>query len=204
MPRRIISLLIACYAIAFAFGAMAAIRWPSLMMFADLILQEEPVSGLGSFDWRALGIAYGAPYFLAALCLYAAAITVAEKKRGSFAWYLMGCVSGFPCVFLVDFEPGWWQNPSAGEGAVAGAAAAALLLGIALWMLRQGQTCKPRPEPVEDPVAETPPAIVTADTEVSKPRTRKPVPAAVARQRAMFAAQGRKMLSRQRRKQQIV
>ena len=205
MPRRLISLLIACYAIAFAFGALAAIRWPSLMMFADLVLLEEPVSGLGAFDWRELGIAYGAPYFLAALCLYASAITVAEKKRGSFAWFIMGCIAGFPCVFLVDFEPGWWQDPSAGEGAVAGAAAAAILLGLALWMLRQGQRRKPQPDQKapEEPASlqEIIQALAAEEPEAPKPTVRKPVPAAIARQRAMFAADGKKMLARQRRRQ---
>ena len=62
MPRRLIALLIALYAIAFAFGAMAAIRWPSLMMVASFMLEEEAMAGLTGIDWRELGIAYGAPY----------------------------------------------------------------------------------------------------------------------------------------------
>ena len=57
MPRRLIALLIALYAIAFAFGAMAAIRWPSLMMVANVMLEDEAaMAGIAGIDWRQLGI----------------------------------------------------------------------------------------------------------------------------------------------------
>ncbi|MDG1825972.1 MAG: hypothetical protein P8H62_06855 [Henriciella sp.] len=200
MPRSIIALLIALYAIAFAFGAMAAIRWPSLMMMAAFVLEDDAMAGLSGIDWRELGIAYGAPYFLAALCLYASALSLGKKKRSAMIWYLMGCVAGFPCVFLVDFETGWWRDPSVGEGAVAGAAAAAILLGIAVWQLIQ----KPKQSVLEQapqvPAAQAPIIVNPAvEAQPAKPSRRKPVPAAIARQRAAWAAEGRKMLARQRR-----
>ncbi len=203
MSRRLIALLIALYAIAFAFGAMAAIRWPSLMMVANLLLEDEAaMAGVAGIDWRQLGIVYGAPYFLAALCLYAAALSLGNKKRAARVWYGMGVVAGFPCVFLVDFEPGWWQDPSAGEGAVAGAAAGAVLLGIAVWELCRKP--KRQPEPVmAHPAGE--PQVVYVQTPAPEPETpqkrkyRRPVPAAIARQRAHFAAEGRRMMARQRR-----
>lgn len=201
MPRRLIALLIALYAIAFAFGAMAAIRWPSLMMLASFMLEDEAMTGLTGIDWRALGIVYGAPYFLAALCLYAAALSLGNKKRSAGIWYLMGVVAGFPCVFLVDFEPGWWQDPSAGEGAVAGAAAGAILLGIAVWELCRKR--KPKAEPAVQPVDGQQVVYVQAPAlepdKKPKRKYRKPVPAAIARQRAHFAAEGRRMMARQRR-----
>lgn len=201
MPRRLIALLIALYAIAFAFGAMAAIRWPSLMMLASFLLEEEAMTGLTGIDWRQLGIVYGAPYFLAALCFYAAALSLGNKQKAAQLWYFMGAIAGFPCVFLVDFEAGWWRDPSAGEGAVAGAAAGAVLLGIAVWVL-----CR-SPKPVIAAPAEAPQdaqVIVMAQALAeaqSNPKRhyRKPVSAAVARQRAHFAAEGRKMMARQRR-----
>jgi len=200
MPRRLIALLIALYAIAFAFGAMAAIRWPSLMMVASFMLEDEAMAGLSGIDWRELGIAYGAPYFLAALCFYAAALSLGNRKKAARLWYFLGAIAGFPCVFLVDFETGWWRDPSAGEGAVAGAAAGALLLGIAVLELCRTPKAKvvaePRPAPDEQVV------ITTAAAEPrEKPRKqyRRPVPAAIARQRAHFAAEGRKMMARQRR-----
>lgn len=202
MPRRLIALLIALYAIAFAFGAMAAIRWPSLMMLAGFVLEDDAMAGLSGIDWRELGIAYGAPYFLAALCFYAAALSLGNKQRAARLWYLMGVVAGFPCVFLVDFEPGWWQDPSAGEGAVAGAAAGAILLGVAVWELCRKQA--PKPEvPAEVPGAQQV-IYVQAPVEAAQKsereiRYRKPIPAAIARQRAHFAAEGRKMRARQRR-----
>ena len=201
MPRRLIALLIALYAIAFAFGAMAAIRWPSLMMLASFVLEEEAMTGLTGIDWRQLGIVYGAPYFLAALCFYAAALSLGNKQKAARMWYFMGAIAGFPCVFLVDFEAGWWRDPSAGEGVVAGAAAGAVLLGIAVWEL-----CR-SPKPVMTAPAEAPQdaqVIVMAQALAeaqSKPKRqyKKPVSAAVARQRAHFAAEGRKMMARQRR-----
>jgi hypothetical protein len=200
MSRSIIALLIALYAIAFAFGAMAAIRLPSLMMMAAFVLEDDAMAGLSGIDWRELGIAYGAPYFLAALCLYASALSLGKKKRSAMIWYLMGCVAGFPCVFLVDFESGWWRDPSVGEGAVAGAAAAAILLGIAVWQLIQ----KPKQSVLEQapqaPAVQAPIIVNPAvEAQPVKPSRRKPVPAAIARQRAAWAAEGRKMLARQRR-----
>jgi len=201
MPRRLIALLIALYAIAFAFGAMAAIRWPSLMMLASFMLEEEAMAGLTGIDWRELGIAYGAPYFLAALCFYAAALSLGNKQKAASLWYFMGAVAGFPCVFLVDFEAGWWRDPSAGEGAVAGAAAGAVLLGIAVWELcRSPKPAKPQAQNVEPDQQIIVSPEPEPDTE-RKPRRRyrKPVPAAILRQRAHFAAEGRKMMARQRR-----
>lgn len=197
MPRRLIALLIAIYAIAFAFGAMAAIRWPSLIMFASLMLEQEPLAGLAGFDWRQIGILYGAPYFLAALCLYAAAMCVNERKKGSLIWYAMGCISGFPCVFLVDFETGWWRDPSAGEGAVVGAAGGALLLAIAVWNLRKRYR-KPVQQHADTHTQPAP--VLIAPVEAPKPvkkRVYRPVPPAIARQRAHFAAEGRRMRERQ-------
>ncbi|WOR14121.1 hypothetical protein RYZ27_10110 [Hyphomonas sp. FCG-A18] len=192
MPRQIIALLIAFYAIAFAFGAMAAIRWPSIMMFAALVLEKDPLEGLPAIDWRELGIVYGAPYFLAALSLYASALTVGQRARGGVLWYIMGCTAGFPCVFLVDFETGWWRDPSVGEGAVAGAAAGAILLGIAVWLLRQGQ--KPKGKKIKQEPTEAP-AIIAPLVSAKKP-LRRPVAPAIARQRAHFAAEGRKMMAK--------
>lgn len=200
MPRRLIALLIALYAIAFAFGAMAAIRWPSLMMVASFMLEDEAMAGLTGIDWRELGIAYGAPYFLAALCFYAAALSLGNRQKAARLWYFLGAVAGFPCVFLVDFETGWWRDPSAGEGAVAGAAAGALLLGIAV--LELCRTPKSKAEAAPEPVTEEQIVVTAATAEpASKPRKQyhRPVPAAIARQRAHFAAEGRKMRARQRR-----
>ena len=197
MPRLLISLLTACYAIAFAFGAMAAIRWPSLMMLANLLFEDNAVASLNAIDWRQLGIAYGAPYFLAGLCLYASALAVSRKRKGAFTWFIMGSIAGFPCVFLVDFEPGWWQDPSAGEGAVAGAALGAILLAIAIWNLRPR---RPRPAPaatVPAPALASPaPLLVQTAPSPQMPKPRRVAPA-IARQRAMWAAQGRR--ARQRR-----
>jgi len=198
MPRQTIALLIALYAIAFAFGAMAAIRWPSLMMVAAFMLEGDATQGLPNIDWRELGIAYGAPYFLSALCLYASAMMVSQRRRGSVLWYLMGCVSGFPCVFLVDFESGWWRDPGIWEGAVAGGASGAVLLGIAVWLLRGRNQATEKTDPVSDVNAEAPETAKVIVAATPKPKRRRQVAPAIARQRAHFAAQGRRMRERER------
>lgn len=199
MPRRLISFLIACYAIAFAFGAMAAIRWPSLMMVAEFLVQQkqavDPIDGIDQIDWRRVGIAHGAPYFLAAFCLYASALSLSNRKRGTLIWYVMGVVAGFPCVFLVEFQAGWWQNPSAGQGAIFGAAAGAVLLGAAVWLLRRRV-----PQPIPDAADEGPAeALKPAKPKKKKRPVYRPVPPAIALQRQRFAAEGRAMLERERR-----
>ena len=204
VPRRIIALLIALYAIAFAFGAMAAIRWPSLMMLASFTLEADPLAEAASINWRELGIIYGAPYFLAAVCLYTSAMMLSKKRGGAMIWYLLGCTAGFPCVFLVNFEAGWWQAPSAGEGAIAGAAITAVLLAIAVWNLRQRKAVEQNPLIAGQPkLNQQPPVVTETVAETPKPAKRKqrrPMPAAIARQRAQFAADGRKMLARQHRR----
>ena len=171
-------------------------------MVAGFMLEDDAMAGLAGVDWRELGIAYGAPYFLSALCLYAAALSLGNKQRSALLWYLMGVIAGFPCVFLVDFEPGWWQDPSTGEGAVAGAAAGAVLLGIAVLELCRKPKQKPPVEPI-DPTQQQviyvqAPDPADAAKPVVKTKYRRPVPAAIARQRAHFAAEGRKMMARRR------
>lgn len=210
MLRKFIALMIAAYAIAFAFGALAAVRWPSIMMAVTATLAEgAPNTGFEDVNWRELGILYGAPYFLAALCFYASAVMVSARRHGSLTWFLMGCAAGFPCAFMVDFEPGWWSNPSAGEGAVAGAGVAAVLLAMAVLELR-------RRKPTATAAAEASGRLVSRDTGeeyvivpatpitapvAAKPTVRRigPMSPAIARQRAHFAAEGAKMAARRRR-----
>lgn len=198
MPRQTIALLIALYAIAFAFGAMAAIRWPSLMMVAALVLEGDATQGLPDIDWRELGIAYGAPYFLSALCLYASAMMVSQRRRGGVLWYLMGFISGFPSVFLVDFEAGWWHDPGIWEGAVAGGAAGAVLLGLAVWLLRGRKRVAEEACKVETAAPQSDTAIFVATPTKPKAKRRRRVAPAIVCQRAHFAAQGRRMRERQR------
>lgn len=206
MPRQTIALLIAVYAIAFAFGAMAAIRWPSIMMLLAFMLEADAMQGVPDVNWRELGIAYGAPYFLAALCLYAAAIMVSQRRRGSVIWYAMGCVAGFPCMFLVDFEAGWWRDPGVWEVAASGGAAGAVLLGIAVWLLRgRAERAQPAHQAVKDSSVSPDTVVITPEPNVqakprSKPKRRRPVPPAIAQQRARWAREGRAMLAREQRR----
>jgi hypothetical protein len=205
MLRKLIALMVLCYALAFAFGAMTAVRWPTLMMMIGWMADGDVAGGVSNADWRELGIAHGAPYLLASLCFYAASVMISARREGSIAWYIFGCAAGFPVAYLVSFETNWWANPSAAEGAVAGAGVAAILLGIAIWDLRKRPAQQTKvsesslpvlqlvpqsaPEPQIQPVA---PTIMR----------RKPVmvPAAIARQRASFAAYGRKMNAKRTRR----
>lgn len=202
MPRQLIAILITCYAIAFAFGAFTAVRWPSLMMIVAMMADTSTANAATQVDWRELGIAHGAPYMLAALCFYAAGAMVAKRRKGGILWYIMGLVAGFPIIFLATFERNWWQNPSPAEGAISGAACGALLLLIAVWELRFR---KPKPQaPVQTEQDLSAQAALQQEqilalkalAEQNTPRKSKPVPAAIARQRASFAYHGRKMKSR--------
>lgn len=212
MSRRLIALLIAGLAIVFAFGALTAIRWPSIMMFLTLFFHPDPSLGLDGINWRELGIVYGAPYFLASLCYYAASVSIACKRPGSVLWYGMGMVASFPVFYLVDFEEGWWRDPSGPEGMVAGGVMIILLLGLAVLQLRL-QKVRPSDlvgdaEEAEDGgvtltreqfdalMARNEPAPKAEEIARPAPRRRGPVPAAIARQRAHFAAEGRRMRAR--------
>lgn len=211
MQRRLIALMISGLAIVFAFGALTAIRWPSIMMFLSLFFHPDPALGFDKINWRELGFAYGAPYFLASLCYYAASISVSVRRKGSIIWYGMGMAASTPIFFLVDFEQGWWRDPSGPEGMVAGGSLIVALLGLAVLHLRQ------RAAPSLEAVADGDADSVTlskqqfeslvaqreakgeAEVVPVKPRYRRPVPAAIARQRAHFAAEGRRMAARRQR-----
>lgn len=202
MPRRLISLLLTALAIAFAFGAMTAVRWPSIVMVMGWIVNDNVAGGLNSVDWRQLGITHGGAYFLAALCYYAAAATIAARKPGAVLWYVMGMAASIPTIFLVHFDPEWWLDPSAGEGAMAGLAAAAALLLIAVWELRYRS-----PEEIaeEREMLEAAPqqsVVYQPAAAVAVPAVRKRRPpvfvsdVVVQRQRAMFLAQARRKQER--------
>ncbi|MCI4644476.1 MAG: hypothetical protein MRY64_06810 [Hyphomonadaceae bacterium] len=214
MPRKLVALLVSLFAVAFAFGAMAAIRWPSIVMILGMINEDNLGPVMAEVDWRELGIHYGLPYFLAAMCLYTASILVTQRRHGALSWYLMGCAAGFPYALLVDFEAGWWRDPSTAEGAVAGAGATAVLLAIAMWDLRKGKKLKAKPE-AEPEIEESADGMVTIPAALlramatnpalshqtaaeapAKPKVMKRPPPMVMAQRAHFAREGRKMMAK--------
>ena len=208
MPRRLIALLISGLAIVFAFGALTAIRWPSIMMFLSLFFHPDPALGFSDINWRELGFAYGAPCFLASLCFYASSICLSARRKGSVLWYLLGTIAATPGFYLVDFETGWWRNPSGPEGMVAGCGVIVILLGIAVLLLRRRRVRAADQDIEEDgdsvTLTKAQFAELLAHTqpldEVKPPapkrRVYRPVPAAIARQRAKFAADGRRMMVR--------
>ena len=202
MSRKLIAMLVSILAVCFAFAAMAAIRWPSIIMIVSFLNDGEVGESLAGIDWRELGLIHGGPYFLAALCLYASSAMIAQTRHGALSWYAMGCAAGFPCLYLVDFEPGWWRDPSPAEGMVAGTGMIALLLAIAVWDLRKR---KPAPEPPQEEQMITVPASVLATGFIPTPekkspprKPRGPQSAAVRATRAQFARDGQKMLAREK------
>lgn len=212
MLRQFIAILITCFAIAFAFGALTAVRWPSIMMAVSWLAHDQLADGLATVNWRQLGIDNGGPYLLAALCFYCAAAMVSARRRGAVAWYICGMGAGFPVFYLVTFEPGWWENPSIAEGGVAGLGAVGVLLLFAVWELRyrparKAEQAEARPQPEEaapavqtiivQQAANDEEPVVVRKHVFGAPRTRPGfVPAAVARQRASFAHHGRKAAAR--------
>ncbi|MEM7492692.1 MAG: hypothetical protein AAF296_04880 [Pseudomonadota bacterium] len=211
MSRQTIALMIALYAIAFAFASMAAIRWPSVMMVLAFMIEGEGMKGVPDLNWRELGILYGAPYFLAALCLYASAMMLSQRRAGSVVWYAMGCVAGFPCAFLIEFESGWWRNPGIWESVAIGGALGAVLLGMAVWLLRDKRVNQELEVNSTSPSADLSdvtevPKVIEVEADAAAPRTqrRRRVSPAIAQQRARWAREGRAMLARERKRSKLL
>ena len=196
MLRRVIAFFIICYAIAFAFAAMAAIRWPSLMLVADVLMQSNPSASAEKIDWRLFGITYGTPYFIASVLLYVSALQLTKQKALALVYYLIGILIAFQNVFIVEFPVGWWRDPSPTEGAVTGFAAIAVLISGAIWLLRPGQENairyhgpQPRYRNAGSTTGKPVPHNMPPD---SRKRRRKNLPPAIALQRAILAADGRR------------
>ncbi|MEM9740103.1 MAG: hypothetical protein AAF829_09555 [Pseudomonadota bacterium] len=205
MSRKLLALWVALFAVAFTVGALAVMRWPTILMVMGMALEDGLGPALEGVDWRQLGLLYGVPYLFSGCFLYVSAQLISQRRHGAFTTYMIGCALGFPCAFMVDFEPGWWRDPSSAEGAVAGAGLIALLMAFGVWELRKGKPAKgvevePEEEMVSIPasvlaVLGAQPAIAAAPASTPK-RIRIPS-AAVMNQRAHFAREGRKMLERQ-------
>jgi hypothetical protein len=203
MSRRLIAILLTIYAIAFAFGALTAVRWPSIVMVMGWIVQDDVANGLKGVNWRELGIAHGAAYLFAALGYYASGAILAARKGGAVGWYIFALAFSIPSVFLVHFDANWWLNPSAGEGAMAGLMAGALLLLIAVWELRKRppefMDVEVTPENMANPAVAAALARQQAPVRAEKPvKVKKKHPPlfvpdiVVQRQRAMFMAQAQR------------
>lgn len=205
MPRKLIAALIAVLAVAFAFSALAAMRWPSIMLAVAILFHEAQLEGV---DWRALGLHYGIPYFAAAAFYYVASIQVARARPGAVLSYFLGCATGLPALFITDFELGWWRDPSSAEGAVAGACVSASLLAMAVWILRRRPALQSGPdacdEPEEADVAPAPKRSKRArdlplNVAAYAPPRGTPFAGAIAANRARFARDGRRMMARRAR-----
>ncbi|MEO9969164.1 MAG: hypothetical protein ABJG15_04910 [Hyphomonadaceae bacterium] len=209
MTRLCVALITALYAIAFAFLAIMAVRWPSVLAVGALLSEGAGVSAdfNGLLDWRNLGLFYGGLYFFAALCFYACSTLIQRKGRGAFTAFVMGVLAGFPFLALFDFAPGWWQSPNLFEQIVIGAAGLSILLMPIISSLTpekrlskrktaQAEHAASHPAIINVPAA---PVNATAPLPQRPQRRRKPVPAAIARQRESFAAHGRRALAKRNR-----
>jgi len=189
MSRKLIAFLVLCYALAFACAAIMAVRWPTLILLMSFLNEGDTATDLSGVNWRELGLTHGGLYLFASISFYAASAMIATARRSGIAWYIFGCMAGFPIALFVSFEPGWWLDPSAAEGAVAGAGVAAILLGWAIWLLRYRDLPLILTQPVGQPAFSRPKIKKRPKKKVVQTG---PVPAAIARQRASFAAHGRK------------
>lgn len=211
MVRFSVSLVTALYALGFAFVALAAVRWPSVLaaaaLFGDEASQLDRLQAM--INWRELGIVTSAPYFFAAFCFYTSATLLRRYSRSAIVWFVLGAGIGFPPFILFDFAPGWWQNPDPFEqGVMFAGIVTFFLFGAVLDLCKYKrpvvsgvQNAEAPAEPVLLDQIVIPVTTVTQNTE-EMPRKkvqRRPVPAAIARQRASFAAHGRRALARQAR-----
>jgi len=202
MYRQTVAFLIAIYAIGFAFIALAALRWPSLLMVgAAFTYTGNPITELHTaISWREIGLLYGTPYFLAAIFFYTSSTQVQRRGRGAVLAFLVGMLIGFPPFLIFDFQPGWWGQPSLFESVMLGAAAVTVLLLAMVWQLRWRAPRPEQPLVLNTAIVRIPePSPIQAPQQapVAKPVIRRrPVPPAIARQRASFAAHGRRQLAR--------
>lgn len=203
MYRQSVAFLIALYAIGFAFVALAALRWPSLLMLGTAFAYTgNPITEIHTaISWREVGLIYGTPYFLAALCFYAASTQLQRRGRGTILSFVAGIVFGFPPFLIFDFQPGWWGEPSLFESVMLGAAAVTVLIFLMIWQLRWRAPETAKPMVLDQAIVRIPaeplPMIEPEIAVVKKTAVRRrPVPPAIARQRASFAAHGRRQLAR--------
>lgn len=211
MLRHLVSLIVALYAIGFAFLALASVRWPSLLTVATLFGDQAGAIGEidGLLNWRELGLTHGLAYLVTALCFYCSVTLIGRRKRIAIVFYVTAIGTGFLPLMLLDFEPGWWQNPTQFQQIVMLAAVMAVFIASLVWELGGIKTDKTEQEnarvtpdqlmldqiivPVN--VAKSARAK-TVNKPVKKPVRRGPVPPAIARQRASFAAYGRRAKAR--------
>lgn len=211
MLRSSIAFVTALYAIGFAFVALAAVRWPSLLMLVSLLGDAGALAdSKGQLSWRELGLSFGLVYLVAAFFFYTCSTLIGRRGRGSVAFYILGAGTGFAPFVLFEFEAGWWQNPNMFEQCVLFAGMLTLILFGAVWDLSRGRKApqeqalpeRALPEIVLDRMI-LPAGIKVhrrADPIEKQPHKqvrRQPVPAAIARQRACFAAYGRRDRARQ-------
>lgn len=199
--------IIALYAIGFAFAALAAVRWPTLLMLVTFF--GDSASQINAeINWRELGLIYGLIYLVAAFLFYTTSSLISQHKAGSVVTYVFAIGVGFPPFLMFDFEPGWWQNPDLFEQTVMFAGLISLFLFSAI--LELNRTRKQPITPAQAP--NIAPAVVAEAMQAAplilappiqdrppvKPR-RKPVSAAILRQRQSFAYHGRKAKARRAR-----
>lgn len=208
--RYLVAFTVALYAIGFAFAALAAVRWPSVLLIIGLVGEQSvAVTEIsGAVGWRELGLTFGLAYLMAAFCFYSTSTLLMNHRRGAVIAYICGVILGFPPFLLFDFEPGWWQTPDTFEQVFIFSGVMSLFLFGAIWELaKRRQPAQPPPnvraEQPELLLNQVVRPIITAvevtPTPPPKKRYRQPVPAAIARQRASFAYHGRKAKVRLRR-----
>ena len=216
MVRKPVALVVALYAIAFAFLAMTAVRWPTIMTAVALVFREGSAD-LSGFDWRGVGLLFGIPYLIAAVFFQISSFALATRQHGAVTAFVFGCATGFPSVFVLDFRLDGWTAPTDAEWMVIWLAGGTLLLLGAVWDLRR----RPAPDAPEvmqasaQPMAAGLPPLLSArasrtsaaapadraftplpSTPAQAKAPRKPrlkyVPPAVARNRQRWAAEGRR------------
>ncbi len=203
MLRKLIAFQIFIYAFVFAFAALTAVRWPSIMMLAGLFFGDALPDAMKQTDWRLIGLAHGAAWLLAAFCFYASAQTLSGKRPGAFIWYCFALVAAVPCLLLHEWPPMWWQTLPPLEGAMLGGAIGAVLLFFAVSAYRDPAQ-ESVPQTADEVEAEIQrleaelttaaalpePVTVAAPAPKKKRRPIRPGPA-ILRQRASFAKYGR-------------
>jgi len=152
-----------------------------------------------------LGLTHGLAYLVTALCFYFSVALIGRGKRSAIVFYIIAIGTGFLPLMLLDFEPGWWQTPTKFQQIVLLAAIMAIFITSLIWELggtkagkvkRKSARVEPDQMILDQIIMPKTTAQPAMTKTVKKPVRRAPVPPAIARQRASFAAHGRRAKAR--------
>lgn len=175
MLRKPVALLVTLFALGFALMAMSLVRWPTVMMAVSLGWREQGAD-LSGFDWRGLGLQFGAPALAAAVFLQISAFAILTRAHGAVTAFVFAVLTAAPMLAGIEASAVGTPGAVLVELLRPWLAGAAGLLLTAVWDLRAREM---RPAP----------ATQKTGSAASRPVLRRRPPIYVGVQRRLWAQQ---------------